>query len=232
MLMSCGGSKSDKNTSLETDNDEQTAVEERQSDTIPMKIIQANGKSYNVADVKDEAVIYKDATNKANLMFVISKKEFRLYVYENKKLIAHFPVCYGKNPAAKTRQGDMATPECTEDNPFSISEIKDASTWCHDFGDGRGNIPSYGHWFMRLLLNGSLADNHSIGIHGSTNNAESVPGRDSEGCIRLRDADIMTLHDKYAEIGTPVIVKGKDIDKYDWEKAAEEELGDKYVAQK
>ena len=45
-----------------------------------------------------------------------------------------------------------------------------------------------------------------IGIHGSTNNEASVPGRDSEGCIRLRDSDLIVLHDRYAQVGTPVVI--------------------------
>ena len=35
-----------------------------------------------------------------------------------------------------------------------------------------------------------------IGIHGSTNNESSVPGRGSEGCIRLRDDDLIQLKEK------------------------------------
>lgn len=182
----------------------------------------------SLPDKSDKVKIYKESVNKANCIFVISKKEYRLYVYENKELVAQFPVCYGKNPAPKTRTGDMATPECGENNPFYITQIQDASTWRHDFHDGRGNILAYGHWFMRLKLNGALAGNRSIGIHGSTNNAESVPGRGSEGCIRLRDADIKILHDKYAQIGTKVIIKGINADKYDWEKEAEKKLGKEY----
>ena len=37
-----------------------------------------------------------------------------------------------------------------------------------------------------------------------------MPGRASEGCIRLRDADIITLKEKYAYVGMPVIIKGEN----------------------
>ena len=64
---------------------------------------------------------------------------------------------------------------------------------------------AYGNWFLRLKtpFNG-------IGIHGSTNNENTVPGRASEGCIRLLDQDIITLKEKYARVGMNVIVKGEE----------------------
>jgi lipoprotein-anchoring transpeptidase ErfK/SrfK len=108
----------------------------------------------------------------------------------------------------------MRTPESPAGKPFKITMIQDASTWRHDFKDGRGNILAYGHWFLRLETPG-----HSgIGIHGSTNNESSVPGRASEGCIRLRDADIITLKEKYAYVGMPVIIKSESQGLFPWEK--------------
>lgn len=188
-------------------------------------------KTYHIYNASDSVQIYKHDVDKANCMFVVSKKDFRLYVYENKELVAHFPICYGRNPETKTQDGDFATPNCDEQHPFRISQIVDSHSWRHNFNDGRGNIPSCGPWFLRLKLNGALSSNTTIGIHGCTSNEESVPGRDSEGCVRLRDADIITLKSKYARIGTKVIIRGKDVDKYDWEKEAEAKLGEKYVKQ-
>ena len=154
----------------------------------------------------DTATIYSDVVNKKNCFIVISKPEYRLYVCEvvdgDTVKRAHFPVCVGKAKGQKQKKGDMKTPECTVENPFTITEIVDASNWHHDFGDGRGSILSYGHWFMRLKTPG-----HSgIGIHGSTNNESSVPGRGSEGCIRLRDNDLIQLKEKYAFVGMRVVI--------------------------
>lgn len=141
---------------------------------------------------------------------VISKKDLNLRVYKAVKgdttLVQQFDACLSKNKGNKQRKGDMRTPESPAGKPFKITAIQDASTWRHDFKDGRGNIKAYGHWFLRLLTPG-----HSgIGIHGSTNNESSVPGRASEGCIRLRDADIITLKEKYAYVGMPVIIKAEN----------------------
>ena len=149
-----------------------------------------------------------DAAGKAakKYFIVVSKKELKLRVYQpqakGNKCVAEFPVCMGKNLGNKQRKGDMRTPESPAGRPFKISMMQDASTWKHDFKDGRGSILAYGHWFLRLVTPG-----HSgIGIHGSTNNENSVPGRASEGCIRLRDNDIITLKEQYAYVGMPVTV--------------------------
>ena len=167
------------------------------------------------APAKKAATTAKTAAVKAAkeakpYFIVISKKDLNLRVYKAAKgdttLVQQFDACLSKNKGNKQRKGDMRTPESPAGKPFIITQIQDASTWRHDFKDGRGNIKAYGHWFLRLLTPG-----HSgIGIHGSTNNENSVPGRASEGCIRLRDTDIITLKEKYAYVGMPVIIKGEN----------------------
>ena len=154
----------------------------------------------------DTATFYSDVVNPKNCFILISKPEYRLYVCEvvegDTVKRVHYPVCVGKALGQKQKKGDMKTPECTAENPFVITEIVDASNWHHDFGDGRGSILSYGHWFMRLKTPGFSG----IGIHGSTNNESSVPGRGSEGCIRLRDDDLIQLKESHAFVGMRVVI--------------------------
>ena len=151
-------------------------------------------------------VHYSGTFPKSTSYIVISKKEFKLYVYAKvrgeKTLIAEYPVCVGKNPGNKQKKGDMRTPESPEGKPFKISQIQPSGYWKHDFGDGRGSILSYGKWFLRL----NTYKWSGIGIHGSTNNEDSVPGRGSEGCIRLLDQDIIHLKENYAWVGMPVTI--------------------------
>lgn len=143
---------------------------------------------------------------KENSFIVISKPEYRLYVCEavegDTVCRAHYPVCVGLAKGQKQGKGDMRTPESSFAKPFKITQITDASKWTHDFGDGRGEILSYGNWFMRLATPGFSG----IGIHGSTNNESSVPGRGSEGCIRLRNNDLDQLKEKYAYVGMKVVI--------------------------
>lgn len=143
---------------------------------------------------------------KENCFIVIAKPEYRLYVCEavegDTVCRACYPVCVGRNTGHKQRVGDMRTPESSFEKPFTITQITDASKWTHDFGDGRGEILAYGNWFMRLATPGFSG----IGIHGSTNNEASVPGRGSEGCIRLRNADLDLLKANYAFVGMKVVI--------------------------
>lgn len=183
-------------------NSSEPVTEVKKEDNI---VIVSEGDTLDVIR-PDTATIYSEVVNKNNCFILISKPEYRLYVCEvvdgDTIKRVHYPVCVGKAKGQKQKKGDMKTPECTFEKPFSITEIVDASKWTHDFGDGRGSILSYGNWFMRLKTPG-----HSgIGIHGSTNNESSVPGRGSEGCIRLRDDDLIQLKENYAFVGMRVVI--------------------------
>lgn len=185
MMTACGG-----NANNTTEQGQSTDTVEQKKDTVP----------------EEQPVVFGELVNRKNCFIVIDKPALQLNVYEDQKgdtvLIARYPVCVGKNLGQKEKPGDMKTPECTFDKPFSITQIQPASTWTHDFGDGRGAILAYGNWFMRLKTPG-----HSgIGIHGSTNNEGSVPGRGSEGCIRLKNDDLDVLKEKYAFVGMKVII--------------------------
>lgn len=153
-----------------------------------------------------------------NRFIVISKKDYYLAVYETKAgdtlLVKKYPCCVALNPGQKQKRGDMKTPHCTMQNPFKITQIQDAHNWHHDFGDGRGSIRAYGDYFLRLETPGFSG----IGIHGSTNNRESVPGRGSEGCIRLLDEDIIDLRKNYAFVGMKVVIKAEEIGPLSFEK--------------
>ena len=172
------------------------------------------GKANNVKEqvpvtdtvVKEAPLVFGELVNRDQCFIVIDKPALHLSVYEVQSgdtvLLARYPVCVGKNYGQKEKGGDMKTPECTLENPFTITEIKPASSWTHDFGDGRGSILAYGNWFMRL----KTYNFKGIGIHGSTNNESSVPGRGSEGCIRLRNDDLDVLKERYAFVGMKVVI--------------------------
>ena len=156
--------------------------------------------------VTEQPVVFGTLVNRDQCFIVIDKPNLHLSVYEDQQgdtvLLARYPVCVGLNYGQKQKSGDMKTPESTFEKPFTITQIQPASNWTHDFGDGRGSILTYGNWFLRLKTPGFSG----IGIHGSTNNENSVPGRGSEGCIRLRDDDIDLLKEKYAFVGMKVVI--------------------------
>ena len=135
---------------------------------------------------------------------VISKQDLTLSLYDSdKKLICRFPVAVGKNYGNKQRSGDMKTPE----GEFSVQMIQPASTWGHDFGDGKGWIHNcYGNWFIRL----STPPHKGIGIHG-THAPESIGTRATEGCIRLENKMLDSLK-PMVKVGMKVTILSSDKD--------------------
>ena len=125
-----------------------------------------------------------DAT-KANHI-IISKERMTLTLYDSDSLVVcRFPIAVGKALGNKQRRGDMKTPE----GLFSIEQIQNAETWCHDFGDGKGMIAGcYGNWFLRL----KTPPHKGIGIHG-THDPASIGTRATEGCIRLENSNLDSL---------------------------------------
>lgn len=127
-----------------------------------------------------------DGNSKMASYIVISKESMTLTLFDaNGKAIYRFPVAVGKNYGNKKKSGDMKTPE----GQFTVQQIQDASSWTHDFKDGKGVIHgAYGNWFIRL----STPPHKGIGIHG-THAPSSIGTRASEGCIRLRNEDLNKL---------------------------------------
>lgn len=127
----------------------------------------------------------KNVTDTATVL-VIDKGKMRMTVYNGKgKVLDTFGVACGRNFGDKQKQGDMRTPE----GVFTIAGISDASSWSHDFNDGKGVIEgAYGPYFFRLITPG----HQGIGIHG-THNPASIGQRVTEGCIRLRNENVKKL---------------------------------------
>lgn len=135
---------------------------------------------------------------------VISKETMTLEVFDkDDRVICCFDVAVGKNYGNKQRSGDMKTPE----GEFYIEQIQQASHWGHDFNDGKGYIPNcYGNWFIRL----KTPPHKGIGIHG-THAPESIGTRATEGCIRLENSDLDSLH-RMVRVGMPVRIESSLLD--------------------
>ena len=107
-----------------------------------------------------------------------------------------YPIACGRVRGQKKSRGDNRTPE----GHFLLQQIQDATTWGHDFRDGKGYIKhAYGPWFMRLQTGFA-----GIGIHG-THAPQSIGTRATEGCIRLANANVDALRQRVT-IGMPVII--------------------------
>ena len=116
---------------------------------------------------------------------VVSKVSMEIAVVENSETVFRSRCAVGRNFGDKQADGDCKTPEGT----FPVISIEDSSRWKHDFNDGFGaRIGAYGPFFFRLIAPGF----RGIGIHG-TCFPETIGTRSSEGCIRLRNADLLEL---------------------------------------
>lgn len=145
----------------------------------------------------------------ARYLICIHKQSYRLDVYQQgvEEAVCSYPIAVAKNPGDKQYTGDNRTPTSwgsaaaipsyytgaavgvpSTQVPFRIEEVCPAHYWTHDFGDGNGVIEgAYGPWFLSLDT-GWIG----IGIHG-THDPASIGTMASEGCIRLRNADIQSL---------------------------------------
>ena len=129
---------------------------------------------------------------------IVDKQKMALQMYDFKgNLTFSAPIACGRNLGNKKEKGDLRTPE----GIFHVIGIEDASGWSHDFKDGNGMIDSaYGPWFIRLDTPG----HKGIGIHG-THAPESLGTRATEGCIRLKNEDVVKLKEK-VHVGMTVVI--------------------------
>ena len=129
---------------------------------------------------------------------VIDKQGFKLSLVDAQgQPIKEYGISCAVNFGPKKVRGDHKTPEGT----FKINQLLNAKGLSHDFKDGKGPVKdAYGPWFLRLDVPGF----RDIGIHG-TPFPESIGTRATEGCIRLRNEDILDLKQQ-VKVGTTVII--------------------------
>jgi lipoprotein-anchoring transpeptidase ErfK/SrfK len=119
-------------------------------------------------------------------LIIVSKQEMFISIYDYLGQEKYkFPIACGLNYGDKKEQGDMKTPE----GIFRVSEIQKSDNWSHDFNDGNGPVTgAFGPYFIRLYV----PNHEGIGIHGTHNN-DSLGKRVTEGCIRVRNEDLLRI---------------------------------------
>ncbi len=123
---------------------------------------------------------------------VVDKKRLTLTWYLGGKWVRQYPCCVG--PGNKTPAGT-----------YTISH-KDANpAWrnpadgkLYEFGDPKNVL---GTRWLALEGNGTTG----LGIHGTTK-PQSIPGRTSNGCVRLLNKDVEELYG-FALIGSKVVIR-------------------------
>lgn len=142
-------------------------------------------------------------TSESFSFLLVDKQNCTLSVIDSKGDISKtYDVTCAVNSGNKTQRGDHKTPE----GVFRINQILDSTHLTHDFCDGKGPIiGSYGPWFFRLDTPGF----NDIGIHG-THLPETIGTRASEGCIRMRNEDILDLKNQIY-LGMSVVILPDEI---------------------
>ncbi|RLG11036.1 hypothetical protein DRN73_06395 [Candidatus Pacearchaeota archaeon] len=135
---------------------------------------------------------------------VVKKNERKMYVYSGitHRIVKIYSVAVGKNPGDKKKVGDWRTPE----GRFWIVSKEDSRNWWHDFGYGpvKG---AYGPYFLRIYTGKEVTKSRKtwkgIGIHG-THDPSSIGTFSTEGCIRMKNEDLLDFIKNYFSIGMPV----------------------------
>jgi lipoprotein-anchoring transpeptidase ErfK/SrfK len=162
------------------------SIMEKVSADLAQNVGQNEAIADNSKPEKPSSVPPRIAESKEKGLWIfVDKAAYRLYLVNKNQVVDSWGIAIGKNPGNKQAEGDNRTPEGT----FTVSRIHDASTWTHDFKDGKGVIKgAYGPWFIRLRAGGWKG----IGIHG-THDPDSIGTMATEGCIRLKNDDLEHL---------------------------------------
>ena len=128
----------------------------------------------------------------------IDKEAFEITLFSEDGIpLMVFPVCTGLNAGDKKMAGDHKTPE----GVFTVQSIENKSRVTFDYNDGLGPVFAYGPWFFRLRTGFQ-----GIGIHGTCPERDHLIGtRDSHGCIRLHNEDLLKLK-PHVFVGMKVII--------------------------
>ena len=102
------------------------------------------------------------------------------------KAVYTYPVAIGENPGQKRKEGDCKTPEGT----FLVTWVQNTRGVMYDYHDGKGLVEAYGPWFIHIETPGFKY----IGVHGTCPERDDRIGtRDSKGCVRLHNEDLLTI---------------------------------------
>lgn len=147
--------------------------------------------------------------DKDKIFLLIDKSNYRLYLYEDTKLLKTYKVVFGSNNLRdKQMQGDKETPEGT----FHIIDKRYHNRWSRFILLDYPNEASRKKFQLqksRGLIPQNAKIGGGIGIHGTP--AGVKLGVDlrvnwTDGCIGMKNDAVDELF-KIVEVGTPVVIK-------------------------
>jgi lipoprotein-anchoring transpeptidase ErfK/SrfK len=128
---------------------------------------------------------------KAKIRVVLRLSERRVYLYEDDEVAASYPVAIGKS----------STP--TPTGEFKIFQLIENPTWKNPW-TGQVTTPGPNSALGLRWIGFAEMPNGIIGFHG-TPTLSSIGQAASNGCVRMRNEDVVALFEKL-EMGTSVTV--------------------------
>ncbi|MBI4836868.1 MAG: L,D-transpeptidase [Candidatus Portnoybacteria bacterium] len=130
---------------------------------------------------------------------VIDKSDKMLYLYKDGQLISQAPVGIGTGDKTGALTGGVSGDKITPVGDFVLTKDIRSSPNGVFSGEAGSNM---GPVFLGISANDQNGNYRGIGIHGSGD--DSLRG--TNGCIRLRNADVIELN-KVVHAGTPVKIR-------------------------
>jgi murein L,D-transpeptidase YafK len=143
------------------------------------------------------------------IFLLIDKTNYRLYLYEDTKLLKTYKVVFGSNDLRdKYMQGDKETPVGT----FHIIDKRYDSRWSRFMLLDYPNAASKEKFHYRKskgLIPANAKIGGGIGIHGVRPGVQ--PGIDmkvnwTDGCISMKNDAVRELYE-IVKVGTPVVIR-------------------------
>ncbi|HLO37461.1 MAG TPA: L,D-transpeptidase [Lacibacter sp.] len=164
----------------------------------------------NKTGIRPMQKYYRPAgTATGSVRIIIDKSDFELRVYDNKGLLAAYPVVFGLKPLEdKFMQGDRKTPE----GSFKISYSKEHQLWRKMLMLDYPTTESLIKYKLRKkdgLIPATASVGSGIGIHGVETGNDYFIDRYynwTNGCISLKNTHIDDLA-RYVKAGTPVTIQ-------------------------
>lgn len=159
--------------------------------------------------VKGDGHIDPSIIDRNKIFLLIIKSNYRLYLYEDTKLLKTYKVVFGNNNLEDKRMaGDRETPDGT----FHIIEKHFDRRWNRfmllDYPN-RESVEKFNYRKAHGFIPGDAKIGGDIGIHGCRPGVQlgiDLRVNWTNGCIGMKNADVDELYD-IVEIGTPVVIK-------------------------
>lgn len=165
----------------------------------------ANADLYNVR-------LDPSRINVSKVFLLVDKSDYRMYLYEDVKLLKIYKVVFGNEDASdKYMQGDRRTPNGT----FRISNKRIDNRWSRFLLLDYPNAESYQRFQERQskgLIRKGADIGGGIGIHGVESASGIVDTYVDQrinwtlGCVSMKDRDVNELYNIVA-VGTPVVIR-------------------------